>query len=162
MATADDVVAELAAVRECLGQVAEGIGDLIPKGELDRASVAVVEDNRRWRKSVALLIIGGPLLFIMNLGILWEGHQRELSFRKDIRDGMTCLLGDESSHRRDQRRFETAVIEKLGIKVTLGAESPVPEEDLNVLTGRCKPVLQRFVDLTIGKQGMLPNEAGGG
>lgn len=155
----EEVVAELAAVRECLAHVADSIGNLIPKGELERASTAVTEDNRRWRRSVALLILGGPVLALMNAGIWLQTRHNEALFKADVRQGVSCLLGDEASHRRDQRRFETAISQKLGVTIELGPETRVPESDLNVLTGQCGEVLRRFADLTLGAG--FPNEAGG-
>lgn len=156
----EDVCAELGQVRDALQHVAVSIEGLVPRGELDRASTAVVEDNRRWRRSIALLIIGGPVLFLMNAAILWQGHNREISFRRDVRQGVSCLLGDVSSHRRDQRGFEVAISQKLNAPFTLGPATLIPQDDLDALTKQCSIVLQRFLSLSFGAGG-LPNQAGG-
>lgn len=148
----EELIAELAAVRECLAGVAASVSNLIPKGELDRASQAVVEDNRRWRRSVVLLVIGGPVLFLMNGLILWQGHQQEVGFRRDIRQGLSCVIGETSTHRHDARTFEIDVSRKLGIDILpeLHTPSPVPGEDLDVLTKECSSAIRRFVDLSLG------------
>ena len=159
MAT-EEVVAELAAVRVCLTEVVEAIGSLVPKGELAAASDVVVEDNRRWRRSIALLILGGPVLFLLNLGIFFQTKANEATFKADVRDGFTCLLGDESAHRHDQRIFETAIAAKLGIDLELGPPTNIPDEDRATLTTACPAVLRRFADLSLGGQRSM-NEAGG-
>lgn len=152
----EEICEELGQVRDSLNHVAGAISNLVPKGELDRASEAVVEDNRRWRRSVVLLIIGGPVLFLLNLGVLWQARHNETVFKKDIRQGISCMLGEESTHRRDSRTFETDVAAKLGIPNYPGklhAETTVPSDDLDVLTRRCVPILRRFADKDLGSQG---------
>jgi hypothetical protein len=149
----EEICVELGQVRDALHSVAASVSNLIPRGELDRAADVVTEDNRRWRRSVVLLIIGGPALFLLNLGILWQTHQSEISFRRDIREGMSCILGDEASHRHDQRNFETAVTQKLGVTVELGPATRIATEDLQVLTDKCEPILRRFAALGLTSQG---------
>lgn len=152
----EEIRTELNGVRDALCLVAESVTKLVPQGELDRAAKVVMEDNHRWRRSVALLIIGGPVLFVVNVGVLWQAHHNETTFKKDIRQGVSCLLGDGSTHRRDSRTFETDVAAKLGIPDYPGklrAATPVPAEDLDALTRRCAPVLRRFADVEFGSQG---------
>lgn len=144
----EDLCAELGLVRESLQSVADSIQQLVPRGELDRASDAVIEDNRRWRRSVILLIIGGPLLFLVNLAVLYQGHVSEVSFRKDIHQGVACVLGEISTHRYDSRTFEHDTADVLHIpnfEERLHLPSPVPEESLNDLVQRCGPVIRRFI-----------------
>lgn len=156
----EEIVAELAAVRACLSEVSVAIGSLVPKGELARVSTAVVEDNRRWRRSIVLLIIGGPLLFLMNLGVFLQGRHNEATFKADVRQGVSCVLGNVASHRRDQRAFEQGMAQKLNVPLDLGPETNVPADDLTALVSRCPIILRRFLDLSFGSQG-APNEAGG-
>jgi hypothetical protein len=158
----DDLCTELGEVRDALNHVAASVSNLIPRGELDRVSTAVVEDNKRWRRSVVLLIIGGPVSFLTMLAILWQGHQSEISFRRDIRQGMTCLLGDISSHRRDQRAIEQALIKQYKLEVELGPETTVPKADLDEMVKTCGPVLSRFLGYSLSGTGHVGHEAEGG
>jgi hypothetical protein len=141
----EELIEELARVRECLAEVAESVTHLIPKGELSHAAEAVVEDNRRWRRSVALLILGGPVLFLFTIAVFWQAKQNEAIFKRDIRQGLTCVLGDVSSHRRDQRAIEQAMIRQYKLEVELGPETTVPQEDLTQMVRTCGPVLSRFL-----------------
>jgi len=151
---------QLAGVRECLEEVAKALAGLAPKGELEKAHEASVEDNKRWRRSVALLILGGPVLFLVNLGVYAQARHNEKVFKRDIRQGMTCLLGDVSSHRRDQRAIEESLIKQLKLDTVLGPPTPVPASDLDQMVATCAPVLQRFLGYSLGGQGIGPNQAG--
>lgn len=145
-----DVTDGLFQVREALREVAASVSNLTPKGELDRAAKVVTEDNRRWRRSITLLIIGGPVLFLLNMGILIQSRHNENVYKKDTRQGISCLLGEISTHRHDARTFELAVTNKLGIEdfgQQLHAPSPIPEDRLNDLVRRCGPVINRFVSV---------------
>lgn len=142
----DEIVEEFRKAREALGEVATAVSHLTPRGELDRAAAAVLEDNRRWRRSVVLLIVGGPMLFILTLGIGIKGDRDRAHQVKILSNGVKCLLADLDDHRHVNQEAHEALARNHGFGKIIGPDViPLTKEQAARLKLACNAYVQGAV-----------------
>jgi hypothetical protein len=103
--------------------------------------------TERWVRTMVLLVIGGPLLFALNLGIaikasIDSGHRDRL-----IRQGISCLLADLDDHRHTNQGAHDALADAAHIKIVQPDVIPLTKEEAQILKGSC----ERFVQNTLGQ-----------
>jgi hypothetical protein len=138
----EELSEELAQVRDALQLVAVSVSNLVPRGELDRASDAVVEDNRRWRRSVALLVIGGPVLFVLTLGVGVRNEVVRHRESRSLQNGVRCLLADLDDHRHTNQYAHEALADAAKIQIEQPDVIPLTKDQAAKLKMACATYIE--------------------
>jgi hypothetical protein len=107
---------------------------------------AAERDNRRWRISLAFLIIGGPLLFAMTTYLTYR-ESTDTARDVLIRKAVSCLLAETDSHRINNNAAHDAIMRAQGLEI---GERPqellLTPEQIRALRGQC----QEFIRVATG------------
>lgn len=146
----DDALAEvrasLADTQVAMQAVADALANLVPRGDMDRATEAAKQDNDRWRKSVVLLILGGPLLVALTLGLGWKADHDRARQVRILSNGVKCLLADLDDHRHTNQAAHDTLAEKHGFgKIIQPDVIPLTKEQADRLKQSCETYVQGAV-----------------
>lgn len=118
---------ELAAVRGAIDDLA---GALL-------ASIPV--ENRRVRWAAVLLIIGGPLLFVLTLAIGIHSNMVQDHQIHTLNNGVRCLLADLDDHRHTNQGAHDTLAAAHGIKIVQPDLIPLTRAQAEILKQACSP-----------------------
>lgn len=103
--------------------------------------------TERWIRTMALLVIGGPILFLVTLGFGIKSYVDGINRDKLIRQGIACLLADLDDHRHTNQFAHESLAKNHHFPEILQPDViPLTKEEAARLKSQC----QHFVKVTLG------------
>jgi hypothetical protein len=131
----DAAVDEATALR----QAVEGLANVI--------LASAPKEDKRFKTSVALLLIGGPILFALTMAFAIvntvQGNDRD----KLIRQGIACLLADTDDHRHTNKNAHEQLAKAHGVVFDQVDSIPLTEEQATKFKQECNPYIKATVGL---------------
>lgn len=120
-----------------------------PESTEDLASLSArIRDlqTERWVRTMTLLVIGGPLLFVATLGYAIKSHVDADHATKLVRQGISCILADMDDHRHTNQFAHETLAAAHGIKIIQPDVIPLSREQADRLKQECDV----FIHTTLG------------
>lgn len=115
----------------------------------------------RWIKLMGLVFIGGPLLFLFNIGFAVKTHLDGSERDKLIRQGISCLLADLDDHRHTNQFAHDELAENHHFPKILQPDViPLTPEQAQVLKRRCEVFVRRSIGEGIQTSTPVSNQKG--
>lgn len=110
--------------------------------------------TERWTRMVTLLIIGGPVLFALNVGIALKTHADNRHAVGLLSQGVACLLADMDDHRHTNQFAHEQLARHIPASETKSGHVEIEQPDVIPLTkeqaDRLKEECDHFVKATLG------------
>jgi hypothetical protein len=116
---------EAAALRESINALIDTIMSAAPKEE------------KRWKNATWLLIIGGPVLFVLTLGLTTYTTMSLLRIESRLNHGISCLLADTDDHRYTNQAAHNQLAAQLHVQIDQPDIKPLSPEQVVRLKREC-------------------------
>lgn len=86
---------------------------------------------------MALLVIGGPILLALNVGVAVKTHIDSDNTVKLVRQGVSCMFADLDDHRHTNQYAHQEIANALGLKINQPDVIPLTKEQAQALKESC-------------------------
>jgi hypothetical protein len=114
---------------------------------VDTILSAAPAERRRWSWAYVLLIIGGPLLFVVTAWLTVSTTTQARRLERGLTHGITCLLADTDDHRYTNQEAHNQIAARFGLEIKQQDIKPLTE----VQVARLKADCARFVGGAVGQ-----------
>lgn len=138
---------EFAALRKQMEEAISTVNHSMPADEMKILKDAADRDKRRWRLSLALLLVGGPFLFGMTLLLTYRGYDTANDQRSQIRNGIACLLAETDAHRIDNRGTHEQLAQGHNLTIPPAPAPILRPDQVEAFKQRCDEFVKAAISL---------------
>jgi hypothetical protein len=106
---------------------------------------AVPKQDKRFRQSVILLLIGGPALFVATMAFATYSIHQAHSNERVLRNGVACLLADLDDHRHTNQNAHNTLATAHHIEIIQPDLIPLSKSQVDALKQSCDTYVRAAV-----------------